>query len=857
MIMRHAVRALLAAASLSGCVLFGLDPEDYSLAETGGGGAATAQTGTGGGGEGGGSDGNGGAGGGAAPTCSDGAANGQETGTDCGGPSCATCPAGEGCSEASDCESRVCTAGVCAAPACDDGVQNGEEDLATDCGGGCPCATGQACVGNADCASLSCVGGTCAAPSCNDAILNGAESDVDCGGQCPLTCPVGAACFDGADCQESVCEGNICQAPDCGDGTQNGTESDVDCGGSCAADCAEGQGCASGADCASLVCGVSGLCVQASCGDGQQNGGETDVDCGGPCGATCGTGGGCNLGGDCVDQVCANGTCAVPTCGDGVSNGSETGTDCGGGCPSCAPGAPCNLPSDCTSLSCVQGVCQPPSCVDGIENGGESDVDCGGGCALCDNGLGCSGDADCATGSCSGGACAPWALRSLSPYFEDAPPQSVSVLTSGDVLLTGLFNGDGFNTLAFGSQSVVASTGFEAFILRTSRGGQPLAMTSLSAPGSDQVGLASAAGPGGRFAIGGHYTGSFSTGAVTLPAPSTFDGFVVSFDAAGVAEWGYALTPGTHANVMDLAYFGGGDIVVGGSQSGTGTTIGGEGGYLGDAVVVRLAGSTGTPVWTKVLIGSGPDGDLVRAVSVDPAGDVLIAGEYGTGGGGTLDLGGGVVLPAGPTRQGFVAKLDGTTGSAIWAVPFASLGSGVVYDVAVDGVGATYAVGATTGAVTIGGTLSQGAAGGDFDMVVARIAPDGTPAWAAVYGGSALERAMGVALDGAGRIVVSGFTASATVALGGPPFSGAGNKPFVARYQAATGAHSSSRVMPVQGGGATGSAVAVHPTGGSVLLAGGQGGSVELWPGEPASSDNPPYNPSTPRAFLGGLGPNP
>jgi hypothetical protein len=48
-----------------------------------------------------------------APTCSDGILNGDESGTDCGGPDCSTCGAGGGCTYDSDCVSNVCEDGIC------------------------------------------------------------------------------------------------------------------------------------------------------------------------------------------------------------------------------------------------------------------------------------------------------------------------------------------------------------------------------------------------------------------------------------------------------------------------------------------------------------------------------------------------------------------------------------------------------------------------------------------------------------------------------------------------------------------------------------------------------------------------
>ncbi|MCB9276985.1 MAG: T9SS type A sorting domain-containing protein [Lewinellaceae bacterium] len=82
---------------------------------------------------------------GATPTCSDGIQNGQETGVDCGGPTCPPCPV---------------------EPTCSDGIQNGQE-TGVDCGGPtCPPCPVE--------------------PTCSDGIQNGQETGIDCGGP---TCP--------------------------------------------------------------------------------------------------------------------------------------------------------------------------------------------------------------------------------------------------------------------------------------------------------------------------------------------------------------------------------------------------------------------------------------------------------------------------------------------------------------------------------------------------------------------------------------------------------------------------------------------------------------------------------------------
>ncbi|WP_437721861.1 hypothetical protein [Sorangium sp. So ce861] len=108
----------------------------------------------------------------------------EETARDCGGP-CRPCAVGEACGTRADCESKVCVGGLCAAPTCEDGAQNGDE-TGVDCGVfPCqPCAAGQGCRTGASCESGVCWAGECQEASCTDAVMNAGETGVDCGGGC-------------------------------------------------------------------------------------------------------------------------------------------------------------------------------------------------------------------------------------------------------------------------------------------------------------------------------------------------------------------------------------------------------------------------------------------------------------------------------------------------------------------------------------------------------------------------------------------------------------------------------------------------------------------------------------------------
>jgi hypothetical protein len=164
----------------------------------------------------------------AAPRCGDTVKNGSETDIDCGGGCPDKCKDYRTCADNVDCESGVCgfTSGpggnpkfqalrlICYPPNCIDEVKNGAE-TGVDCGGGCPgCKPGQPCSNANDCESKVCGGGGCPPNVCNlarcdDGVRNGNESDVDCGGSC-APCPFGKLCGSNNDCGSKACKGGVC-----------------------------------------------------------------------------------------------------------------------------------------------------------------------------------------------------------------------------------------------------------------------------------------------------------------------------------------------------------------------------------------------------------------------------------------------------------------------------------------------------------------------------------------------------------------------------------------------------------------------------------------------------------------------
>ena len=377
-----------------------------------------------------------------AATCEDEVQNGDETGVDCGGM-CQGCPPsgpGEPCEIGGDCDSTICADNVCLPARCDDGLRNATE-TDVDCGGECDqgCPLDGSCILPEDCATRgACIGGSplmpvtygrCAAANCDDLIRNQDETDVDCGGVCPLRCSLNQGCLTNDDCDSGSCQMEdgmplgTCAAPNCSDGLQNGDETFVDCGGSCEQGCLPRHPCNEDADCNTGLTCDSLQCVASHCTDGTHNASETDYDCGGPNCVECGDRRMCSTVDDCRDDlICTNAAtpatsfCLDETCVDGEQGGSETDVDCGGNqCLLCGPDRRCRSGFDCISSRCLRddgsalpddndtperGACAD-FCRNNIRDGDETGTDCGGPTCVnrCGPGGSCRESADCAPGN--------------------------------------------------------------------------------------------------------------------------------------------------------------------------------------------------------------------------------------------------------------------------------------------------------------------------------------------------------------------------------------------------------------------------------------------------------------------------
>lgn len=198
-------------------------------------------------------------------------------------------------------------------------------------------------------------------------------------------------------------------------------------------------------------------------------------------------------------------------------------------------------------------------------------------------------------------------------------------------------------------------------------------------------------------------------------------------------------------------------------------------------------GGTGSYLWSRAY--GGPtfvDIVTVYAVAVAPDGSVVVTGSFG----GTVNLGGGALTSAGG-NDAFVAKYAAGNGAHVWSKRFGGTGNDYGADVAVDDAGNVVATGGFSATVDFGGSALVSA--GNHDAFLMRLSAAGGHLWSTRGGGAGNDGGATVAVDANRDVLVAG-TFEGTAGFGGSPLSSAGESDvYVARYAATSGAHQWSK----------------------------------------------------------------
>jgi hypothetical protein len=276
--------------------------------------------------------------------------------------------------------------------------------------------------------------------------------------------------------------------------------------------------------------------------------------------------------------------------------------------------------------------------------------------------------------------------------------------------------------------------------------------------------------------VTGVFQGTIDFGGGPLLSKGSDDIFVVKLNSNGGHVWsksygGLNSQTGVTVGVDSFEY-----VYIGGRFSGSFDM--GDGPLTSQgAEDIFLAGldPEGSLLWSKRA--GNLDYDVIGGMAVEPvSGDVLVTGRFPT----AVDFGDGVLASAG-SDDVFVARMD-YFGSPIWSNRFGDALSQAGTSIAlVQESGDILVVGDLFGSIDFGdGDITS--AGGS-DVFVAKLTGSGSPVWSKRFGDAAEQRALSVASDESGNVLVTGFF-QGTINFGDGPLVSAGGKDiFVAKLK--------------------------------------------------------------------------
>ena len=401
-----------------------------------------------------------------------------------------------------------------------------------------------------------------------------------------------------------------------------------------------------------------------------------------------------------------------------------------------------------------------------------------------------------------------WSHNHGDSAFQFA--RSVASDEQNNVLVAGGFSG----SLGFGGAVL---TGTDAmFVTKLNPAGDQV--WSKNVGGSSQfVFPVVRADPSSNVVVTGGFTGtlSFGGGALTNNDGSA-NVFLAKLDPDGAHLWSKQFGDTDSQSAAVLAIDDAGNVLVAGTFSGA---LDFGGGALTGKVFVAKFDPQGNHVWSKAFTAVGGLGTLVvRGIGADAAGDVVYGGILN----GTVNFGG--VDLTSSAGDVFVVKLS-AAGQHVWSKHFGSASSETIGGLAVDKQGNTVLTGSYGTPFSFGGALLPDTQ--SMDVYAAKLDSAGNQVWSKGFGDGNVQSGDGVAVDGAGNVVLTGYFLG-SFGFGGPPIGSASDvgDTYLAKLDP-FGDHVWSRTLASQkDSGVEGLAAA--DISGNVLFAGGLSGSVSF-----------------------------
>jgi hypothetical protein len=320
----------------------------------------------------------------------------------------------------------------------------------------------------------------------------------------------------------------------------------------------------------------------------------------------------------------------------------------------------------------------------------------------------------------------------------------MAVDSEGNLYMTGRFTA----TTIFGNITLTSVGISDVFIVKYNKSG--IVQWAKNAGGTlNDIGKSIAIDSTGNIYITGFFSGTATFDNTTVTSAGKEDIFIAKYTNNGTLTWVRKAGGSGNDFSTDIALDKDGNAYITGDYNagavfGTKTILN-KGGT--DIFVVKYT-STGDYEWVKACGGTG--GDLSNSIAIDINGAVYITGNFETNavfGNTTLNSKGGSDI--------FVAKYDSTNDSWPWVINAGGINNDLSLSIAIDAQGNILVGGGFQDYGYFGNFVLKSA--GQFDIFLAKYAPDGSLVWAKRKGGVETEYILKMGLDATGNIYTTGF----------------------------------------------------------------------------------------------------
>jgi hypothetical protein len=359
-----------------------------------------------------------------------------------------------------------------------------------------------------------------------------------------------------------------------------------------------------------------------------------------------------------------------------------------------------------------------------------------------------------------------WLRQGVGSSLDRAA--AITVDAGGNVIIAGWFNDE----ISMGVATLTSAGGSDIFLARYDPDGNLLWATNAGGAGNDQA-LGVAVGEGTNIFVTGIFSSAATFGATNVVAAGSTDVFLARYDVNGACVWvrqgGGASADTGRAVACDPS----GNIFVAGDYFSQTVAFGATtllnanfaNGLYNDVFVAKY-NRDGNELWAGR--GGGSTYDYGRAVAVDAAGNVCVAGDFS----GAATFGPASVNSAG-LSDAFIAKYD-PAGSLLWVNTGGGTSTDLAAGVATDGGGNIFLTGQIINSATFSGQTLSGAS---VDVFLAMYAPNGKLNYVRKAGGGTSNYGNAIAADRAGHLYLTGLM-TGTPSFGHATYATAGGGDF-------------------------------------------------------------------------------